>query len=176
MEEEGKKEKAADSTLKTHFIKKKQSTLSLARTCGVSYIRPSQSVQQAPFESLPPLIFQCSTSCNYTNELRAKYQGDIDKFISLSENRWLPAIMTTEDKMRDLLLGKPFGKVIWVNGIKNLWPLFNEGTFLLVLFDLQMAMNQEQVWNQFNSSVFKFGILAKKSTSGKKLFMKSIQV
>jgi hypothetical protein len=31
------------------------------------------------------------------------------------------------------------------------------------------------VWSQFNKSLFKFGILAKRSTSGKKLFLKSIQ-
>lgn len=51
---------------RSHFIKKKQSTLSLSRTCGVSYIKPSESTQGLPFEPLPPIIFQCSTSCNYT--------------------------------------------------------------------------------------------------------------
>lgn len=77
--------------------------------------------------------------------------------------------------MRDILLGKPQGRVIWVQGLKNLWPLFNEGTFLLVLFDKVLAETEEEVWSQFNSSYFKFGILAKRSTSGKKLFLKSIQ-
>jgi hypothetical protein len=36
--------------------------------------------------------------------------------------------------MRDLLLGKPVGKVAWVNGLQNIWPLFNEGVFLLIFF------------------------------------------
>jgi len=30
-----------DTTNKTHFIRKKQSTLNLPRTCGVSYVKPS---------------------------------------------------------------------------------------------------------------------------------------
>lgn len=77
--------------------------------------------------------------------------------------------------MRDLLLGKPFGRAIWVYGLQNIWPLLNEGMFLLVLFDREFASTEEQVWSQFHSSYFKFGVLAKKSTSGKKLFMKSIQ-
>lgn len=81
---------------KAHFIKKKQSTLSLPRTCGVSYIRPSESVQGPPYDPLPPLIFQCSTSCSYTPELRQLYQATISKLITLSLNRWLPVIMTTE--------------------------------------------------------------------------------
>lgn len=83
--------------------------------------------------------------------------------------------MSNEEHMRDILLGKPFGKVIWVYGLENIWPLLNEGIFLLVFFDKDFATTEEQVWSQFNSTYFKFGILAKKSTSGRKLFMKSIQ-
>lgn len=30
-----------NETSKTHFIRKKQSTLSLPRSCGVSYIKPT---------------------------------------------------------------------------------------------------------------------------------------
>ena len=76
--------------------------------------------------------------------------------------------------MRDILLGKPFGKVIWVKGISNIWPLLNEGIFLLFFFHEEFAQTEEQVWSQFNTSWFKFGILAKKSASGRKLFLKSI--
>jgi hypothetical protein len=77
--------------------------------------------------------------------------------------------------MRDILLGKPYGKVIWVLGLKNLWPLFNEGNFLLVFFAQEFASTEQEVWSQFNTCLFKFGILAKRSTSGKKLFLKSLQ-
>lgn len=45
--------------------------------------------------------------------------------------------------MRDILLGKPFGRVIWVQGLKNLWPLFNEGTFILVFFDKNFVSSEE---------------------------------
>jgi hypothetical protein len=34
---------------------------------------------------------------------------------------------------------------------------------------------EEKVWKNFNNCSFKIGILSKKSTSGKKLFLKSIQ-
>ena len=47
--------------------------------------------------------------------------------------------MTNEEHMRDLLLGKPFGKVVWIYGIQNIWPLLNEGIFLLILFDKELA-------------------------------------
>lgn len=45
--------------------------------------------------------------------------------------------------MRDLLLGKPFGRAIWVYGLQNIWPLLNEGMFLLVLFDREFASTEE---------------------------------
>lgn len=77
--------------------------------------------------------------------------------------------------MRDLLLGKPKGTVLWVEGMSQLWPLFNEGNFLLVFLHEKYAETEEEVWQQFYACPFKFGILAKKSTSGKKLFLKSIQ-
>lgn len=40
----------------------------------------------------------------------------------------------------------------------------------------QCPATEEAVWQQFSTCYFKFGILAKKSTSGKKLFLKSIQI
>ena len=46
---------------------------------------------------------------------------------------------------------------------------------MLIFFQEEYAKTEEEVWKQFNTSHFKFGILAKKSTSGKKLFLKSIQ-
>ena len=78
--------------------------------------------------------------------------------------------------MRELLLGKPYGRVMWVDGLINLWPLFNEGTFVLVLLHPEWAETEEHVWSQFNTCHFRFGILAKRSVSGKKLFLKGINV
>jgi hypothetical protein len=45
--------------------------------------------------------------------------------------------------MRDLLLGKPYGKVMWVHGLLNLWPLFNEGNFMLIFFQEDYAKTEE---------------------------------
>jgi hypothetical protein len=78
--------------------------------------------------------------------------------------------------MRDLLLGRPRGRVVWVRGLLGLWPLFNEGTFMLVLMGEECPATEEAAWQQFATCHFKFGILAKRSTSGKKLFLKSIQM
>ena len=39
--------------------------------------------------------------------------------------------------MRDLLLGKRVGEVGWVKGVQNLWPLFAESLFLLLIFSEQ---------------------------------------
>jgi hypothetical protein len=36
----------ATNTTGRHFIKKKQSTLNLPRTCGVSYVKPTESEQK----------------------------------------------------------------------------------------------------------------------------------
>lgn len=55
---------------KTHYIRKKQLTLSLPRSCGVSYVKPSESHQQSPFDPLPPLIFQCSSNCSDSKETK----------------------------------------------------------------------------------------------------------
>ena len=78
--------------------------------------------------------------------------------------------------MRSLLLGDRVGEVGWVKGIQNLWPLFSEGTFLLLLFTLNQCESQEDVWDAYSNSIFKIGILAKKSTSGKKAFLKSLGI
>lgn len=39
---------------RSHFIRKKQSTLTLPRSCGVSYIRESESQQREHYDPLPP--------------------------------------------------------------------------------------------------------------------------
>lgn len=51
--------------------------------------------------------------------------------------------------MRDLLLGKRTGIVGWVKGIQNLWPLFNEGNFFLLIFTAEQCFTEENVWKAF---------------------------
>lgn len=78
--------------------------------------------------------------------------------------------------MRDLLLGKKVGSVGWVQGIQNLWPLFGEGMFFLVIYPTSPCLTVEDVWKSFGECPFKIGILVKKSTSGKKAFLKSLNI
>ncbi len=47
---------------------------------------------------------------------------------------------------------------------------------MLVMMQEECPTTEEAVWQQFSTCYFKFGILAKRSTSGKKLFLKSIQL
>lgn len=77
--------------------------------------------------------------------------------------------------MRTLLLGTKVGSVGWVHGLENLWPLFNEGSFFLLLFTKNQLENETQVWQSLNNCLFKIGILSKKGVSGKKSFFKSIR-
>jgi hypothetical protein len=158
---------------KTHFIRKKQSTLSLPRSCGVSYIKASESTQGAPFEPLPPLIFQCSSMCSDSKE---SYEGISTLLNNVCQNCWLPFIQSTEERMRDLLLGRRVGEVKWVKGMQNLWPLFNEGSFFLFPCFGLGCLKEEEVWKAFGECPFKIGILAKKSTSGKKALLKSLNI
>jgi len=51
---------------KNHFIRKKvqNANANLKRTCGVSYVKPTESFQKYVdhiWKALPPLIFQCSS-------------------------------------------------------------------------------------------------------------------
>lgn len=76
--------------------------------------------------------------------------------------------------MRELLLGKNIGKIQYVNGIKNLWPLLAEGVFIAVAITNDLAFESDAAWKAFHEAHIKIGILIKKSTSGKKAFFKSI--
>lgn len=74
-EEEKKEKEERKDNGRGHFIRQKQSTLSLPRSCGVSYVKTSESSQSAPFDPLPPLIFQCSSGCRQTEEERKKHSS-----------------------------------------------------------------------------------------------------
>jgi hypothetical protein len=78
--------------------------------------------------------------------------------------------------MRELLLGKKLGEIFWVKGIQNIWPLFNEGNFFLFPFTALMCLKDDEVWKAYGESLFKIGILVKKSTSGKKAVARSLNI
>ncbi len=76
--------------------------------------------------------------------------------------------------MRDLLLGKKVGTVRWAKGLENVMPLFSEGKFFYLIFSEKPLLTEEDLWREFNSSLFKIGIASKKSTSGAKSFLKTL--
>ena len=46
----------------------------------------------------------------------------------------------------------------------------------MLLYTAKKCETESDVWGAFSSSIFKIGILAKKSTSGKKSFLKSLGI
>ena len=75
--------------------------------------------------------------------------------------------------MRELLLGKSLGKIRLVKGIQNLWLLITDKAFLAVAI-VKPCTDESKIWGEFHAADVKLGILGKKSTSGKKLFFKSV--
>ncbi|KRX03609.1 WD40-repeat-containing domain [Pseudocohnilembus persalinus] len=139
---------------KNHFIRKKQSTASvnLKRTCGVSYVKPTESEQlniSHIYDTLPPLVYQCSSGC----ERLEQFEMANGKFFLLKNmNQLWPFFI---DKMflcihlffdYNNLLKSPNLKDLTVDEIKQ----------LVELSDVQI------------------GLLFKKSLSGRKAFIKSL--
>lgn len=50
--------------------------------------------------------------------------------------------------MRDILLGKRTknAKVGFVHGIENLWPLFVESSFILIIISPQKLLTEKEIW------------------------------
>jgi hypothetical protein len=76
--------------------------------------------------------------------------------------------------MRELLLGKNIGRLQFTKGIQGLWPLLTEGVFVLISFVRDFVFERESIWEGFHAAEVKIGILVKRSTSGKKMFFRSI--
>ncbi len=106
--------KEKEFTYRNHFIKKKQScaNINLKRTCGVSYVKHTESKQSNVshiFETLPPLVYQCSTGTKRLDEFREFYEFLFDQ---LFENKMpqgyflLGSLVPSdhEDKMKEYLL------------------------------------------------------------------------
>ena len=115
---------------KTHFIRKKQSAINIKRSCGVTYVNPTESKQKGvrhEFSPLPPLAFQVGTVDRIIPEgERVEYFNLADNIIkdifevgkilriTIQEN-------ISEEDMKNYLLGlKPDGDEIYVENIKEL--------------------------------------------------------
>lgn len=82
---------------------------------------------------MPSLIFQCSSGCDAEGQNQDESFPAIESlWKEVLDNSWLMCVETDEDNMRELLIGKTVGKLFWVKGIQNLWPLFTEGVFIAV--------------------------------------------
>ena len=178
-----------------HFIKKKQSCaqINLKRTCGVSYVKPTESQQlnvSNVFEPLPPLVFQCSSECDEVEDVGA-FQG---VFKRLFTNGARPLVCTLldsdDDAIRDYLL-KPEkrvaiskGRVLLIRDYRDLWPLFFDKMFIIIHFfhdkreiivnHASYNMDYKSLMDLIVKSQFQLGVQLKKNLSGKKSFIKTL--
>ena len=178
-----------------HFIKKKQSCaqINLKRTCGVSYVKPTESQQlnvSNVFEQLPPLVFQCSSECDEVEDVGA-FQG---VFKRLFTNGARPLVCTLldsdDDAIRDYLL-KPEkrvaiskGRVLLIRDYRDLWPLFFDKMFIIIHFfhdkreiivnHASYNMDYKSLMDLIVKSQFQLGVQLKKNLSGKKSFIKTL--
>ena len=179
-----------------HFIRKKQScaAINLKRTCGVSYVKPSESQQKDVshvFEKLAPLVFQCSSECDEVADITI-FQPFFQKLFT--KPKWLICTILDADAdelIREYLL-KPEkresiskGKIYLVKDYKDLWPLFLDKLFIMVHFfydkdelivpiDVQGTESIEELKEIIKKSQYQLGILLKKNLSGKKSFVKTL--
>lgn len=178
-----------------HFIKKKQSCaqINLKRTCGVSYVKPTESQQlnvSNVFEPLPPLVFQCSSECDEVEDVGA-FQGVFKRLFS---NGGRPLVCTLldsdDDAIREYLL-KPEkrvaiskGRVLLIRDYKDLWPLFFDKMFIIIHFfhdkreiivnHASYNMDYKSLMDLIVKSQFQLGVQLKKNLSGKKSFIKTL--
>ena len=114
---------------KSHFIRKKQSAVNIKRSCGVTYIKPTESKQKGvihEFEPLPPLAFQVGTVERIIPADERSYYfalaEDIIKDI-FSPGKVLRTTVQTdclEEDMKKSLLGvKSLEEEIFVDNIKE---------------------------------------------------------
>lgn len=106
--------KEKEFTYRNHFIKKKQScaNINLKRTCGVSYVKHTESKQMNVnhiFETLPPLVFQCSTGTKRLDEYREFYEFLFDHLFEnkMPQGSYLLGSFVAsehEDKMKEYIL------------------------------------------------------------------------
>ena len=179
-----------------HFIRKKQScaAINLKRTCGVSYVKQSESHQldvNHIFETLPPLVFQCSSECDEVADITIYHDLFKKLFNNSKEKALICSVLDVEDEaIRDYLL-KPQkrpelckGRIFLVRDYHDLWPFFLDKLFIIVHFfhtkqDLitnygVSGLNYDELMEFIKKSQFQLGILLKKNLSGKKSFIKTL--
>lgn len=196
------KEFSSLSKKNTHFIRKKQScaSINLKRTCGVSYVKPSESLQldvNEIFPRLPPLVFQCSSECDEIMDL--SIYGEAFQRLFQKGTPIICTVLEEEENIRDYLLfplkrtGFTKGRIVVLKDFKELWVLFFDKLFIVLhlFYDhkgekivlsarekLKEKGLDEELWGNYmgliEESDMQIGILLKKNLSGKKSFVKTL--
>lgn len=187
----------AQSKEKAHFIRKKQScaSINLKRTCGVSYIKPSESQQlnvSEVFSRLPPLVYQCSSECDEIADI-SQFEAEFLRVFAAGKPLLCTVFEAEDEQVREYLQfpeKRPAisqGRVVIARSYKDLWPLFLDKFFVIVhLFHdsekivVNYQENEDLLRNPANSqeilkkSRLQLVIQLKKNLSGKKSYVKTL--
>lgn len=140
MQEEQEAQERLHKESKTHFIRKKQSSLNIKRCCGVTYVQPSESkqigVEGVP--PLPPLGYQVGTleRCRLNPEEEVKVLLEAEKLIDgLFNSIDFCTVSLLEDCgeegiKRFLLNREGEAQQFLVQDLSQLWRLINDGIFV----------------------------------------------
>ena len=125
---------------KSHFIRKKQSAVNIKRSCGVTYVKPTESKQKGvthEFPPLPPLAFQVGTVDRIVPvEERPKFFALADEIIndlfsSGKLHRLTIQTEFTEEDLKKYVLGdKIDGEEVFIHDIKELWRVLAKDSFV----------------------------------------------
>lgn len=188
---------AALNKEKSHFIKKKQSCaqINLKRTCGVSYVKKTESQQlnvSHIFEPLPPLVYQCSSECEEINDI-TEFEAIFLRIFGIGKLLLCSVLEAEEEEVREYLLHSEKraqinkNKVFLVKDYKEIWPLFLDKIFILVhlFYDVNETIvnfdakdvdikNIAVLQELIKKSQLQLVIQMKKNLSGKKTYVKTL--
>ena len=143
QEEHEKLEKVhQEKESKAHFIRKKQTAVNIKRSCGVTYVKPTESKQKGvthEFPPLPPLAFQVGTIDRLIlPEEKPKFfslANDLIKDLFANGNLFRVTIQTdyNEEDLKNYILGKkPDGQEIFMNSLTDLWRILAKDAFVAI--------------------------------------------
>jgi hypothetical protein len=143
QEEHEKQEKVQqEKESKAHFIRKKQSAVNIKRSCGVTYVKPTESKQRGvthEFPPLPPLAFQVGTVDRLIpSEEKPKFfslANDLISDLFKSGHLFRVTIQTdySEEDLKNYILGKKNdGEEIFLDDLSELWRLLAKDAFVVI--------------------------------------------
>ncbi|CAK78674.1 unnamed protein product (macronuclear) [Paramecium tetraurelia] len=187
-----------DYTKKQHFIRQKQSqaNLNLKRTCGVSYVKKSESEQKDVshiFKKLPPLVYQCSSGCQPIAGYDEAFDNLFQNLLN-GKNLIVFTLFNSSDEsaLREYLLFPHLRnkisreRVMMARKFLNLWMLFQDALCLVIHYNYDenqllrpIQLNEQEDIKQqlvdfICESEISICLLFKKSVSGRKAFLKSV--